>query len=417
MRWEGMNAGQAIDKLSGLVGRPIDVRWSVLSPDDELSATAPVRLTLRSTLPLRSVAGAILQAAARIPLSVEVAVIDGRVVVSSQNDDTLASLRCYDISDVAAISRESAAGVPAWLAQFGGDALPITRYSNIRYSPRAGVVFGGQGFDATLGQIDMLAFGRFAEPGYWGGRRLARQLPSRHRAFERLLRLLRSRLPESPDMRDEAENLMERRIPTLRFEHVLLRQAVETVAELSGCNVVVQWNNDAISWRMDNRDARVSLSLHDVTADEALDQICAAAGGSVTGAAYSPDEGILLVSDRPGPAEPDVIRVYDVRDLIWAGIAGERRLYEASGLLGLTYELDWRTDVARQERAIGQIMAMSRWPVAPAFTVALYGGRLVVSGAPAAQRWVADVLGQLRAAPCCPAPRGWELLARGPGGR
>jgi len=117
---------------------------------------------------------------------------------------------------------------------------------------------------------------------------------------------------ESDANRVARRKLQENR-PRLEFVEIPLDSAVDFMRDVTGLNIVVNWN--ALKAAGVEKNKPVDADLTNVTNEKALKALLAAAGGTVP-LAYGIDEGVIVISTRDTFAARTPTRVYDVRDLV-----------------------------------------------------------------------------------------------------
>jgi hypothetical protein len=105
-----------------------------------------------------------------------------------------------------------------------------------------------------------------------------------------------------------------RKLPVVQFDEVALSDVMDFMHDISGCNLVVDW--DALKVRGINRDTPISGTLKDVTFRQALRIVLdnAARGGTPLGLIR--EGGTLTVSTQAEIKSKLIKRVYSVRDLL-----------------------------------------------------------------------------------------------------
>ncbi|MEM6561575.1 MAG: hypothetical protein AAF656_08225 [Planctomycetota bacterium] len=109
-----------------------------------------------------------------------------------------------------------------------------------------------------------------------------------------------------------AQNALDRRLPRIEFNDVPLVEVIDFMRDVTGINIVVQWN--AIELIGIDRNTPVNLKVANVRTRQVLTLILRDAGqGELT---YFIDENVLTITSRDEAAKVMVTKVYDIRDLL-----------------------------------------------------------------------------------------------------
>lgn len=149
------------------------------------------------------------------------------------------------------------------------------------------------------------------------GRLWVLQTQEGHAAVRMLLAMLES--PDQPStapaVQDTHDDLYQV-IPELKLESTTLEKAIETLREQTHANIVVYW--DDLERLGAKRDAPIELHLWNVHLKRALNVLLTLSGlDDPTITPWAVEDGVIIVGS-PGRLHggPEVVRIYDVRDLI-----------------------------------------------------------------------------------------------------
>ncbi len=123
---------------------------------------------------------------------------------------------------------------------------------------------------------------------------------------------------ESQDQLAEERAVLGRRIAELNVAEMPLCDLLEYISEQHDINLVVQWR--ALSDAGIERDRPTTLRLKNVRLEQALMVILQDAGHDSVALGYEHRDGILLITTREELFKRQVMCVYDVRDLLTAGL-------------------------------------------------------------------------------------------------
>jgi hypothetical protein len=197
---------------------------------------------------------------------------------------------------------------------------------------------------------------------------------------------------EAPVIVTEVANPLNTRIGVLQIKSAALEQAVATLREKSGVNIVVDWQG---LQNVIRKDRLVEVELHDVTLLTAL-KVLMGHTSARDFAAHSPRigyaalPGVVRVYDSTDAAnEPTFVRVYDVRDLLSREYLGREPL--PAGINDPEPDMLWLIIlVSNQVGLFGNLYARP----APSFSG--YAGRLVVVHTMTGHAEVEEILRELR---------------------
>ncbi|MEM8874995.1 MAG: hypothetical protein AAGD32_12160 [Planctomycetota bacterium] len=105
---------------------------------------------------------------------------------------------------------------------------------------------------------------------------------------------------------------LQRRIPRVELVDVPVNEAIDFYRDVTGLNVVVNWN--AIELIGIDRNTPVTLKVSNVTSRQMLNLILRDAGQGEL--AYLIDDNVITVTTREQASRTMVTKVYDIRDLI-----------------------------------------------------------------------------------------------------
>lgn len=105
-----------------------------------------------------------------------------------------------------------------------------------------------------------------------------------------------------------------RPVAAMDFDEANFEDVVNWIRDMTGTNVVVNWN--ALATVGVERNTPVTLKIKDVTLSRALWLIMQTAGGADAKLAYSADPDMIYISTLEDLSAKMVVKVYDVQDLI-----------------------------------------------------------------------------------------------------
>lgn len=226
-------------------------------------------------------------------------------------------------------------------------------------------------------------------------------------------------VPETPaDVAAEnraIEQALQKEVGSLRFENTPLERILDSMRGLLGVNMHIFWT--ALEDAGVPKDRPVTLRLDKTRAGRALQLVLADAGGGEVALAYEVRAGVLEIATREQLDKELIVRVYNIRDLLTAAEAWERKLAEfearragASGQVTPTPSSEVRvaTDAVPGERVWGRdreelLRMVLQDHVAPdswranggSGSVSCFNGVLIVCQPPAVHRQVEDLLNAL----------------------
>jgi hypothetical protein len=225
--------------------------------------------------------------------------------------------------------------------------------------------------------------------------------------------------PGTPTLRSpQYQALLRTRIERLPLENVTIREALDLLEAQTGVAVEVRWRSFRERRPPITPDQRINILIERASLRSAIEQIF--------GQAY--EVGALVIM----PGEPVVVdylpsrsrltRVYDVRDLIYAGgehytqriapndLKPEQRLNGArSGLFFVPKMDSWDLYHAIEDSVVTSILDTiepDSWRSNGGLdgSISFLHGRLVITQTPQAHHQIVELLDQLRAAQTWPAP-------------
>ena len=166
------------------------------------------------------------------------------------------------------------------------------------------------------------------------------------------------------------------------FDGVDLQSVVDFIREVSGVNIVVDWNTLEQAG-IDRTATTVTLTLADVTCEKMLKEVLATTGGAMAPLGFILDEGVLRISTKENLDSHTALRVYDVEDLI-ADVDVTSRAKKLEDLRNVIQENINPKSWIENGGTIGALQE--------------FGGLLVITQTLENQRAVDDLLGDLRRA-------------------
>ncbi|HEY2585487.1 MAG TPA: M56 family metallopeptidase [Tepidisphaeraceae bacterium] len=113
----------------------------------------------------------------------------------------------------------------------------------------------------------------------------------------------------------ELQRKLDRILPELSFDTVLLDDIVDFLRDVSGAKIVVNWK--ALKAAGINQSTMVTVRLKNVRFSKALSIILdAASGGHKPRLGYRVEDGVIVISSIDDLSKNVEVRVYDVRDLV-----------------------------------------------------------------------------------------------------
>jgi hypothetical protein len=106
---------------------------------------------------------------------------------------------------------------------------------------------------------------------------------------------------------------LSRTVPDMRLTGVALSEAIDSLRDLSGANIHVNWR--ALEEMGIGKDTPVNLRVRNVTIQKALNLILSEAGAGDK-LSYYTDEGVIEITTREITDQKMITRVYPVDDLI-----------------------------------------------------------------------------------------------------
>lgn len=123
---------------------------------------------------------------------------------------------------------------------------------------------------------------------------------------------------DAADENNRVLTALRKPIPEIAFEQTPFEEVIDFIADANGINIVVQWG--MLEEYGIARDHAVRLKLKHVSAERMLPIVLDAVGQGLTTLSYQVKDGILFISTAESLRRDLVTRVYDVRDLLTAGL-------------------------------------------------------------------------------------------------
>ena len=114
---------------------------------------------------------------------------------------------------------------------------------------------------------------------------------------------------------EAARALLEKPLAEVKFDDAPFSEAVDRIRDLTGANIFVNWK--ALEATGIDRNTPVSVHLRGKKLSSVLDLVLAIVGSERAKLGYSIDDGVLTISTQDDLAKNVVVRVYDIRDLIY----------------------------------------------------------------------------------------------------
>jgi hypothetical protein len=175
-----------------------------------------------------------------------------------------------------------------------------------------------------------------------------------------------------------ARAVLDKPVADVRFDDTALTDAVDKIRDLTGANIFVNWKS--LEAAGIHRNTPVSVHLRGRKLSTVLDLMLAIVGSERGELGYAVDQGVITISTRDDLAKNVVVRVYDIRDLIYP-------------------QVNRGAQVARLTRLIEHVDAAS-WKDAGGTVGALreLEGQLIVTQTPDNHRRIVALLQDLRGA-------------------
>lgn len=116
---------------------------------------------------------------------------------------------------------------------------------------------------------------------------------------------------------DAARALLQKRLPSVNFANVNLRDAIDFFRDVTGANIYTSWR-DLKAAGID-QSTQVNINVKDVTFEKVLNLIITDLGGKDK-IAWVVDEGVILISSPEKLRGLTFIRIYEVGDMIDARV-------------------------------------------------------------------------------------------------
>jgi hypothetical protein len=112
-----------------------------------------------------------------------------------------------------------------------------------------------------------------------------------------------------------ARAVLDKPVADVKFDDMPLAEAVDQIRNLTGANIFVNWK--ALEAIGIDRNTPVSVHLRGKKLSTVLELVLAIVGGERTKLDYAVDEGVITISTHDDLAKNVIVRVYDIRDLIF----------------------------------------------------------------------------------------------------
>jgi hypothetical protein len=190
--------------------------------------------------------------------------------------------------------------------------------------------------------------------------------------------------PEPPD---QAEAALHRIVPQVELEDATLEETFDFLRKALDCNIWVNW--PSLQQVGIDRQATISLVLHDVPADRLLEILCAEMSSHAP-VSYGVADNVLEIAPlealRAPPAGPGTeLRLYDVGDLVRPSNRGSRE--------------DLRPSPDELMMVIARTVAPDEWDDHPNVTINIFDGQLIVRQTADNHAMIEHLIGELRARP------------------
>lgn len=396
---------QVIERLSNETHTPILVRWRALEALGVEEET-PVSLHVWD-LPLSEVLEIVLGQFGDAKLACTET--EDLVRVSTAEDFDRRperAPRVYDVTDLIRIGLASVPDPPP------DPAPPATMpAATLPSQGQGGGLFGGSP-DAVQDQADelvkavkLLTFplsweGHASVIRYWAGRLIVDATPENQRKVAAALRVLREN-PRNDGPPGAA--ILDRRVGPIRFDKTRLAAAIEMLRRRTRANISLEVRNrsgrdpgDLISIP----DDCITLNLPDLSLREALRAVLAN-WHTLVPLDFQYDDGVIMIAHDEYVRGIDVGRVYDVSDLLQAGLAGSAP--SATPKAGLRLQQD------EFVKMIQTFVAEETWKEGGVRGIHIWAGRLFLLHGLGYHKELATLLRTLREKP---SPDGGPALMR-----
>jgi hypothetical protein len=307
---KGVTLEQAFDRLRQAAGVDLVVHWPVLEAM-EFERGMRVNLHLHDVRVDQALDLLLVRIGGRdVPL--EWTLRDGRIVVTSTNDERSRLTRVFDLRGLIETMRRTSheQDLPVTWLEAEDELL---RFLTEHVDPDGWADAGG-----SSGNTRML----------WGRLVVTHEKPEVMREVEALLARLQVILsqpspkpppaatrPAAEEVDPPSSPLWARKIPDLDLTDTTLKKALDRLREVTGLDVVVQW--PVLEAAGVERKAAIDLRLRNVTAEWAFDAVLTSAGDGTVLLRAEEENGRVTVSTDEAFMPPPA-RFYDVRDLLSA---------------------------------------------------------------------------------------------------
>ena len=114
--------------------------------------------------------------------------------------------------------------------------------------------------------------------------------------------------------RSAARGLLQRVIPTAKFDNVSLADSMDFLSSVSGANIVVDWKS--LSDANITKQTQINLNLHDITLQRLLTMVLREASAGGTPLTWYIEDNIITVTTQAVADSKNVTVVYYVLDII-----------------------------------------------------------------------------------------------------
>ena len=188
---------------------------------------------------------------------------------------------------------------------------------------------------------------------------------------------------------------LHRPIPSLTFEAVAFTDVIDSLRDISGSKISVNWK--AVEAAGIDRKTPVSVNLRNIKTSKALEVILESVGSGQSKLGFTVDDGVITVSTQAELYRNVVTRVYDIRDLlvILPGFAYTR---EFTVPAPATQPVTRETIVQDITRLIMDTVSTDSWKDrgGPAGTLRELEGQLIITQTADNHREIVALLEQLR---------------------
>jgi len=333
LKFSRVRLDSAIDFLRDVASLNVVVNWAMLKAAGIDRRTA-VSITLADVSNARALTEVLTAVGGVVPLGYVIE--EGVVRISTwEHLDSITAIRIYDVADL--VAADTGPGKRQRTEQL----CEVIRKAIDRHSWHRNV-----GLVGSLCEFDGLLVVLQTDRNH---ARLVELLSTiRRKLDDRAARAKAGALPlrppaaepESEANRAARAKLREKR-PKVEFSGVRLGSVIDSFRNVTGLNVMVNWY--ALQAAGTDKTAAITLTLHNVSNEQALAKALSAAG-AVRPLGYILDEGIVRISMRLDLDSIHLCRVYDVADLVASDTPGGpgRELKRLRGLVHVAGQPDFQ---------------------------------------------------------------------------